>query len=508
MPEPDDIALLKQYADEHSESAFAELVMRYVNLVYSAALRGAGNVHAAEEITQAVFIILARKANQLPRHAVLSGWLYQTARLAAANYLRGEIRRQSREQEAYMQSILNEPESEAWRQIAPLLEDAMGRLGKKDRNAIVLRFFENKNLSEVGAALGASEDAAKMRVNRALDKLRKFFTKRGVVLSGTIIAGAVSANSVQAAPVALAKSVTAVAVVKGSIATASILTLVKGTMKIMTMIKLKTAAAIGAAVIMAAGTTIVASRVIAQSSGGSSAVDDSAWALMDTRALNELPSAFVLRPTHFASPVGGFGGGIAKAGNKMLGRAISFDELMSMAYDVDVSLVLPPPEKVTGGFDLLMTTADGSKEQLQKEIQRQFGYVAHRETRQTDVLVLTVKQSGMPGLKPSQRQSGGGGFGSSSSASSGGGVDTRSRTIASQNQPVSALIKNLQGYFDKPVIDRTGLTGNFDVSLEVLLRNGDSESDAIRQALPAQLGLELTPSREQMEMLVVERAKD
>ena len=188
MPESDDIRLLKQYADENSEAAFAELVARYVNLVYSAALRSTGNAHAAEEITQAVFIILARKAKSFGGKALLSGWLYQTARLTAANYLRGEIRRQNREQEAYMQSILNEPESGAWRQISPLLDDAMGRLGEKDRNAIVLRFFENKNLSEVGLALGASEDAAKMRVNRGLEKLRKFFTKRGVALSGTVIA--------------------------------------------------------------------------------------------------------------------------------------------------------------------------------------------------------------------------------------------------------------------------------------------------------------------------------
>jgi len=239
MPEPDDIALLKQYADKNSESAFAELVTRYVNLVYSAALRSVGNAHAAQEITQAVFIILARKAHQLPRHTVLSGWLYQTARLTAGNYMRTEIRRQNREQEAYMQSILNEPESEAWRQISPLLDDAMGRLGEKDRNAIVLRFFENKNLHEVGLALGASEDAAKIRVNRALEKLRKFFTKRGVALSGAIIAGAVSANSVQAAPVTLAKTISAVAVAKGAAVSGSTLALVKGALKIMAWTKLK-----------------------------------------------------------------------------------------------------------------------------------------------------------------------------------------------------------------------------------------------------------------------------
>jgi RNA polymerase sigma factor (sigma-70 family) len=256
MPESDDIALLKQYADENSESAFAELVTRYVNLVYSAALRSGGNAHAAEEITQAVFIILAGKANQLSRHAVLSGWLYQTARLTAANYLRTEFRRQNREQEAYMQAILNEPDSEAWRQIAPLLDDAMGWLGEKDRNAIVLRFFENKNLSEVGAALGASEDAAKMRVNRALEKLRKFFTKRGVTSTTAIIAGVVSANSVQAAPVALAKTISAVAVAKGAAAGGSTLTLVKGALKIMAWTKAKTAIVAGAAVLLAGGVGI------------------------------------------------------------------------------------------------------------------------------------------------------------------------------------------------------------------------------------------------------------
>src|ERR1039458_9270940 len=128
MPEPDDIALLRQYAERNAESAFATLVEKYVNLVYSTALRSVGNSHAAEEITQAVFIILARKARSLSQGTILSGWLYQTARLTAANFLRAEIRRQHREQEAYMQSLLNELEPEVWPQIAPLLERKSTRL--------------------------------------------------------------------------------------------------------------------------------------------------------------------------------------------------------------------------------------------------------------------------------------------------------------------------------------------------------------------------------------------
>jgi RNA polymerase sigma factor (sigma-70 family) len=257
MHERDDITLLREFAATESEAAFATLVQRHVNLVHSVALRSTGSSHAAQEISQAVFIILARKANSWPQHAVLSGWLYQTTRLTSANFLRGEIRRQKREQEAYMQSTLNESEPEAWRQVAPLLDDALDKLGERDRNAIVLRFFENKNLRDVGAGLGVNEDAAKMRVTRAVEKLRKLFLKRGVALSAVAITGAVAANSVQAAPLALAKSVTAVAMMKGVAASGSTLTLIKGVIKIMAWTKIKTAVVVGGVILLAAGTTAV-----------------------------------------------------------------------------------------------------------------------------------------------------------------------------------------------------------------------------------------------------------
>src|SRR5450759_4848978 len=239
----DDLTLLREYARRNSEAAFAALVARQVNLVYSVALRQVRDPLMAEEITQAVFIILARKSDSLGDQTILPGWLCRTARYASANALTIQRRRQHREQEAHMQSILNEAEpmhEETWNQIAPLLDGAMEQLGQKDHDALVLRFFEGRNFKEVGAALGASEDAAKMRVNRALEKLRKFFTKRGVSSTAAIIAGTISANSVQAAPVALAKSVTAVAIAKGAAASGSTLTLIKGALKIMAWTKAKT----------------------------------------------------------------------------------------------------------------------------------------------------------------------------------------------------------------------------------------------------------------------------
>jgi len=203
--------LLRQYAAQGSEAAFAELVRRHVDLVYSVALRqAAGDTALAQDATQLVFIDLARKARVLCGHSTLAGWLHTSARFAASKAIRGEQRRRVREQESL---AMNENPATAemnWEQLRPLLDESVGQLKEADRDAIVLRFFQGKNHQEIGKILGLSENSANKRVERALEKLRGYFAKRGVKASSALLATAITANSVQAAPAGLAEKVTPV----------------------------------------------------------------------------------------------------------------------------------------------------------------------------------------------------------------------------------------------------------------------------------------------------------
>ena len=149
---PDDIELLRQYVTRQSDEAFETLVARYVNLVYSAAHRQVGDVHLAEEVSQAVFILLARKARSLGPATILPSWLYRATRFVAVRALRTQRRRQEREHEAYMRSLHEQPTQIIWEEMLPLLDEMLARLRQSDRDALVLRFFQNKTLPEVGAA--------------------------------------------------------------------------------------------------------------------------------------------------------------------------------------------------------------------------------------------------------------------------------------------------------------------------------------------------------------------
>jgi hypothetical protein len=175
----------------------------------------------------------------------------------AVTFVRRETRRARREQEAYMQNTPVETGSDVWPQIAPLLDAAMAGLNEADYHALVLRFFDGKSMKEVGAALGASEDAAKMRVNRAVGKLRSFFTRRGIVVPVAVLTAAISANSVQSAPATLAKTAATAALAKGATTSTPTLTLIKGVLKIMAWTKAKTAIIAGVVTLLVAGTATV-----------------------------------------------------------------------------------------------------------------------------------------------------------------------------------------------------------------------------------------------------------
>src|SRR5208283_3612934 len=246
MQAMDDMTLLREYAARGSEAAFGELVSRRIGFVNSAALRQVRDPHLAAEITQAVFIILAQKAGRISAKTILTGWFFRTTRFAALAQMRAEAKRRQRELEVQMQSEFQSPAAdEIWNQMSPLLDEALATLGETDRQAVLLRFFENKSLAEVGSSLGAGEDTARKRVSRALEKLHRYFSKHGVSSTTDALAGAISANSVQVAPAMLAKSITVAAMAKGAAASGSTLTLIKGALKIMVWTKAKTAIVAG-----------------------------------------------------------------------------------------------------------------------------------------------------------------------------------------------------------------------------------------------------------------------
>src|SRR2546426_2096261 len=249
-----DNQLLESYATHGSELAFRELVERRINLVHSAALReSGGEVSLADDITQAVFTELARNAAALAHHPALSGWLYTCVRRMTANVRRAEHRRQRREQEAFtMNQLLNsDPTDNLWQQVRPVLDDVMHELNEEDRTAVVLRFFEGRSLKEVGLALGLTENAARMRVERSLEKLRGFLSQRGAKSTASTLAAVLAAGAVMTAPATLASTVATgalAATASGSVTTSTMA-------KLLSIAKTKTAAA-GALLVLIAAVTL------------------------------------------------------------------------------------------------------------------------------------------------------------------------------------------------------------------------------------------------------------
>jgi RNA polymerase sigma factor (sigma-70 family) len=249
----EDVELLREYVANQSEPAFRTLVERHVNMVYATALRQVQDAHLAEEATQAVFIVLARKAESLAPTTILAGWLFRAAQFAGAKAKRTELRRKHWEnQAAQMETIASfgsDGES-AWEHIAPFLNDALNQLKEPDRAAVILRFFESQSIAQIGSALGTTESATKMRIARALDQLRDIFHSRGIVLPVALLTAALSTPAAAAAPAGLATSIAASALLKQT----AIPLLTKGTLLLMTWNNRKTAVAAAIALLFCGGT--------------------------------------------------------------------------------------------------------------------------------------------------------------------------------------------------------------------------------------------------------------
>src|SRR5437899_2714726 len=224
MQPKSDAQLLREYAEHGAETAFAEIVARHTNLVYSAALRQVDSPDIAADVAQSVFVGLARGAQGLSRrlaeNASLAGWLCRSARNISLNLRRDEFRRHSRERQA-MDNLDSIPDATPdWERLRPVLDEVMSELSEPDYDALLIRFFKNQDLRSVGLALGVSDDAAQKRVSRALDKLRDLLSQRGIRTSATALSITLSANAVQAAPAGLAVAIaTATALAGTTIAT-------------------------------------------------------------------------------------------------------------------------------------------------------------------------------------------------------------------------------------------------------------------------------------------------
>jgi len=224
-----DQQLIYDYAENRSETAFTELVRRQVDFVYSAVLRMVRDRHLAEDVTQGVFVALAKNATQLTNYRVLSAWLHRTAQNLAANAVRADVRRRAREQEAAAMTelVCSEPDS-IWEHIAPDLDNALEQLSEPDREAVLLRYFERKSAHEMAQTLGVTDEAAQKRVSRAIERLREFFAKRGIAVGTSGLVLAITANAVQAAPAGLVLTIsTAAAIASKAVVTTATATATK-----------------------------------------------------------------------------------------------------------------------------------------------------------------------------------------------------------------------------------------------------------------------------------------
>jgi uncharacterized protein (TIGR03435 family) len=382
-----------------------------------------------------------------------------------------------------------------WSPLVPLLDEALLKLREPDRQAVILHFMEGQTFQEVGSALGVGEDAARKRVHRCLDQLTNFFHRRGFAVPALAAGAPLFTLSSHAAPAGLAASATTAGLAAAHSA-ASTLTLIKGALKIMAWTKMKTAVVAGVVVLLAAGTTTITVKEIQEHR-------TYPWQVRNANSdvLRKVPPQVGIASAKYPNTMGAGSVSVGDSGGmKFLGISLTFEGIISTAYGQSDERTIFLAKVPSGQFDYIANLPSGNEVALKKEIKRKFGLVGTRETRDTDVLLLKIRNSNATGLKsadPRRLEPHSG-----SSSRSGAGY------ITFRSQLLSSLAWSLEYRFKTPVIDQTGLTNLYDIDLnwdETDYRHPNLNN--LKQALLDQLGLELVPSREPIEMLVVEKAK-
>ncbi|HEX9047168.1 MAG TPA: sigma factor-like helix-turn-helix DNA-binding protein [Verrucomicrobiae bacterium] len=399
-----------------------------------------------------------------------------------------------------MQSTLdNVGGQELWHQIAPHLEEAMTRLRAADRELLALRFFENKTGDEAAKLLGIGAAAAHKRTQRALDKLQKFLSARGVSSTTAAIAEAVSANSLVVAPAGLAQAISVVAAAKGATASTTTLTLIKGALKIMAWTKAKTAIIASAVVLLTTGVTTVTVREIQEHRTYSWQVSKFDYLPVDAPTLlaKTLPQVTIVR-SRFKQAVAGtpftegdseetIHGTIIVHTNqsKSIGLGVRLSDIIKTAYDASdrrTIFAAPLPQE---RYDFIVNIAHGGFPALQEKIKKQFGVVGTWTMIETNVLALErIRQdvSFVPVTQPGAN-----------------GLEWLRGSI--ENMVSSSL----------SVINATGLTNRYaDISFKWPIRRTSDDKvylGVLNEELRNQLGLELVPTNMPIEMLVVEKVK-
>ena len=480
MPKPDNL-LIAEFNARRSEEAFAALVQQHVNLVFATALRQVGDRGAAEEITQSVFVALARSSGKLGSHPTIAGWLHKSTVNKSREWLRCELRRRHRERVAVSLQLVEAEGDSVWSVLTPLLDEALLELPESDRLAVIMRFMEGQTFNELGSALGIGEDAARKRINRCLDRLTSFFRRRGfAVASASLIP-----LSSQAAPVGLVASATTAAVAAAhSAASTSVLTLIKGAFKFSAWTKAQTALVVGAGMLLAAGTAAVAIHLHAE--------NRVVWAL-NYKALENEPPLVLIRS---AQKVPGQSAGWYKLNSdKVIALHQPVPVMLSHAFGIQATRIISLAALPEGFYDYLVSIPTAQKLALQKAVRERFGLVGRLETREMDVLHLTRVRAQAQGLKVAQKAQG-------SFRDEPGKWEFRGVQLG-------ALAEKLEESLDMPVIDGTWLTDVFDIDFTSAGRAFNRiPLPALRQAVQDQLGLELVPTHEPVTMLVVEQAKD